>query len=77
MTPMQMVKKFMGKNSNPQQVLMNIINKNNTNPMINNLMEMANKGNEQGIENFARNIFKERGRDFDKEFLEFMQNFKS
>ena len=44
--------------------------------MINNLMNMAKNGNKQGIENFARNYFSEIGRDFDKEFADFMQNLK-
>lgn len=49
----------------------------NSNPMLNNLIDMAQKGNSDGIETFARNMFKEQGRDFDKEFSEFMSNFKS
>lgn len=59
----------------PKQAVMNIA-KNNTNPMIKNLIDMAEKGDNQGIENFARNIFKEQGRNFDEEFSEFTKNFK-
>jgi hypothetical protein len=44
--------------------------------MINNLIGMAKNGDTQGVENFARNLFNERGRDFDKEFAEFMNNMK-
>lgn len=46
------------------------------NPMINNLINMMKSGNPQGVETFARNLFKERGRDFDKEFNEFRKNFR-
>lgn len=46
------------------------------NPMIKNLIAMINSGNPQGVETFARNLFKEQGRDFDKEFSEFRKNFK-
>ena len=60
---------------NPKQAVLNMIG-NNTNPMIKNLVEMANNGNKQGIEEFARNYYKEQGKDFDKEFSEFMDNFK-
>lgn len=47
----------------------------NKNPMINNLVTMAKTGNTQGVEQFARNMFKEQGRDFDKEFADFKHQF--
>lgn len=72
--PIQMIKGMMGKLS-PQQMVMNMLG-GNDNPMINNLKEMAQNGNQEGIETFARNMFKEQGRDFDKEFASFMSNFK-
>ena len=50
--------------------------KTNKNPMIDNLLNMARTGNSKGVEEFAKNVFKEQGRDFDKEFSEFMRNFK-
>ena len=37
------------------------------NPVFNNLISMADKGDTQGVETFARNVLKERGLDFDKE----------
>lgn len=45
----------------------------NTNPMLKSLVEMAEKGDTKGVEEFARNMFKEQGKDFDQEF----NNFKS
>ena len=60
---------------NPKEAVINMI-KSNNNPMIKNLVEMAEKGDNKGVEDFARNIFKEQGRDFEKEFGEFMKNFK-
>lgn len=72
--PMQIIEMLKGI-KDPKQAVMNIA-KNNTNPMIKNLIDMAEKGDNQGIENFARNIFKEQGRNFDKEFSEFTKNFK-
>lgn len=76
MNPMEMLKSFMGKGGSPEKFLMNMIGSKNSNPMINNLMQMANNGNMKGVETFARNFFNERGKDFDKEFSEFMKNFK-
>ena len=53
-----------------------MMNKLNNNPMFRDLIQKAQKGDRQGVENFARNICKERGIDFDKEFANFMRNFK-
>ena len=71
------LKNFMQQQLNPQQLLMNFMKQSNSNnPMISNLIGMAQKGDSKAVENFARNLFKESGRDFDKEFSSFMQNFK-
>jgi hypothetical protein len=60
---------------NPKDAVISMI-KSNNNPMIKNLVEMAEKGNSKGVEEFARNLYAQQGRDFDKEFGEFMNNFK-
>lgn len=60
---------------NPQEVASKLL-MNNTNPIFGNLIKMAQNGDTNGVEEFARNVFKERGRDFDKEFSQFMSNFK-
>ena len=60
---------------NPKEAVINMV-KSNNNPMVKNLVEMAEKGQNDKIEEFARNLFKEQNRDFDKEFGEFMKNFK-
>ena len=72
--PMQFMNMLKGIKS-PKEAVINMI-KSNNNPMIKNLVEMAEKGDNKGVEDFARNIFKEQGRDFEKEFGEFMKNFK-
>lgn len=61
--------------NNPMQMVKSYIS-NNANPMLKNLINMANKGDKKGIETFARNLYKEKGRDFDQEFNQFMNNFK-
>lgn len=60
---------------NPKEAVINMI-KSNNNPMLKNLVEMAEKGDTKGVENFARNILKEQGRNFDSEMNNFMKNFK-
>lgn len=67
--------KTLMENMNPQAIVMNMI-KNNTNPILNNLIDMANKGDTKGVEEIARNICKEKNIDFDKDFTDFMNNFK-
>ena len=72
--PMQFINILKGIKS-PKDAVINMIKRNN-NPMVKNLVEMAEKGDSQGVENFARNMLKEQGRDFDAEMNEFMKNFK-
>lgn len=73
MNPKQILKNLIGIN-NPKDMAMQLLAENN-NPIFNNLIEMANKGNTEGIENFARNYMKEQGKDFDKEFNSFKSMF--
>lgn len=60
---------------NPKEAVLNAV-KGNNNPMIKNIVEMAEKNDIKGLENFTRNIMKEQGRDFDSEVNEFMKYFK-
>lgn len=68
MNPIEFIKGI----KNPEQFIMNTI-KQNSNPMMEQLMQMAKNGNSNQIEQFARNVCKERGMDFDKSFAEFMK----
>ncbi len=74
MNIMNAIKNMIGFNS-PKEMVLKMLGQ-NSNPMINNLIQMAEKGDNKGIENFARNIFKDKGMDFDKEFSNFMNNMK-
>ena len=71
MNPIEMIKNI----KSPQQFLNNFMN-NNSNPMLGQLLKMAQTGNSKEIEAFARNILKEKGRDFDKEFSDFIKQVK-
>ena len=72
--PINMIKAMMGKMS-PKDIAISML-KNNSNPMLSNLIDMVKKGDNKGIEEFARNICKEKNIDFDKDFTDFMNNFK-
>ena len=69
----------MMKNGNPQEIVMNMLRQNATdgNPMAQNLLQMVNNRDIQGIENMARNVARERGVDYDKEFNNFKQMFRN
>ena len=72
--PMQILQ-FVKKSKNPQQAVYNMVEKQmGNNPIFSNLLALAkiNKGEE--IKNIARNLCKERGVDFDKEFNSFRKN---
>lgn len=63
--------------NNPIQMFKNmILNKQINNPILKEVISKAQNGDSKGVEEFARNLFKEQGRDFDKEFSQFMKNFK-
>lgn len=67
------------KNGNPQELVMNMLQKDakNGNQIAGTLIQMINSGDSQGIERVARNIAKEKGIDFDKEFNSFKQMFRN
>ena len=73
MNTLNMIKGMMG-NMNPKNIVMKML-KNNSNPIFANLIEMANKNDVKGLEQFARNYMKEQGKDFDKEFNDFKSMF--
>lgn len=68
----------MVRNGNPQAVVMNMLQSTatNGNPMAQNLINLVHAGNTREIEKVARNVAKEKGIDFDKEFNSFKQMFK-
>ena len=68
MNPMQILQSFISKGLSPQKIAEQMMG---NNPVMANLVKMANAGDTDGVEKVARNIFKEKGRDFDKEFSEF------
>lgn len=75
MNPLSIIKKYAQKGITPQDILMQTPAV-NSNPMVKNLVEMAKTGDSAGVEKFARNLFNENGRDFDKEFAEFMKQVR-
>lgn len=60
----------------PKQIVMSML-KNNTNPIFNNLINLAQQNDTKGLEEFARNYYKGMGKDFDKEFEMFQNQIKN
>lgn len=50
---------------NPQEYVKKMM-ANNTNPVMKNLIQMAEKNDKQGLESFARNMLKEQGQNYDE-----------
>ena len=67
------------KQGNPQAFVMNVLQQDaqKGNPIAVNLIQMINSRDSRGIEQVARNIAKEKGIDFDKEFNSFKQMFRN
>lgn len=66
----------LARNGNPQQIVMNMLQQRaSSNPIFANILNLAQSGNTQEIENIVRNMARERGVDFDKEFNSFRQMF--
>ena len=73
MNPMQLLSMLRG-GGNPQQLVMQLLQGDMGNsPMGQNLLSLAQQGNGAQIEEIARNICKQQGVDFDKEFGAFKQ----
>lgn len=74
MNPMQLIQ-MIKNGGNPQQLALSMLEQNaGSNPVINNLLNLAKEGKTSEIEDIARNMFKEQGKDFDKEFNSFKQS---
>ena len=74
--PMELIQKIR-RGENPQQLMLGILEQGAAmnNPVYGNLLQMAKEGRTHDIEAFARNIAKEQGIDFDKEFSKFKKQY--
>ena len=71
--PMQLIQ-MIKSGQNPQQLMLSVLEGQMSNtPMGANLLNLARNGKTNEIEQIARNLSKQRGIDFDKEFAAFRQ----
>ena len=73
MNPMAILKQCMMKGMTPKGIVSQISMKN---PILGNVVNMAQNGNSKGVEDFARNLCKQRGINFDTEYQKFKDSFK-
>lgn len=75
LNPMQFIA-MMKNGQSPEQLMLNFLQAQAANsPMAENLLLLAKNGDSKSIEEIARNMYKSRGLDFDKEFMAFKQMF--
>lgn len=74
--PMQLIQSIR-QGKNPQQLMIDILESEASanNPIMGNLLSMAKDNRTADIEQFARNLAKEQGIDFDKEFSRFKKQY--
>ena len=66
------------KNQDPSAIVANMVNEaaSQGNPIMQNLANLIKEGKTEEIEKVVRNIAKERGMDYDKEFKAFRNTFR-
>lgn len=73
LNPIQFIQ-MIKNGQNPQQLMINFLEAEmKGTPMGENLLTLAKNNDSTGIEKVVRNIFAQRGIDFDKEFMAFKQ----
>ena len=70
--PMMAILNMMKNGGNPEQIVLSMLQERAAgNPMLETLLQMAQNGDSHGIEQFARNVVKEKGGNFDQQFSNF------
>ena len=73
--PIQLIQ-MLKSGQNPQQLIMNIFQQNvNSNPILQNAINLAQNGNTTALEMIARKLAQEKGLNYDKEFSNFEQQY--
>lgn len=75
MIQMNQIVDMIRRGQNPQQVMMNLLQNMQSTPMGANLLNLARQNRTADIEQIARNIMKQQGRDFDTEFQAFRKTY--
>ena len=69
---MRQMLQLIQKGGNPEQLVLSFLKEQAAgNPMLETLLRMAQEGDSRGVEQFARNVVKEKGGNFDQQFSTF------
>ena len=69
---MRQMLQLIQKGGNPEQLVLSFLKEQAAgNPMLETLLRMAQEGDSRGVEQFARNVVKEKGDNFDQQFSNF------
>ena len=71
----QFIQMLKSQGNPSQMVMMMLENQSANNPILGNLLQLAKRNDSKGIEQFARNMMKEKGLDFDTEFNNFRKTY--
>lgn len=75
MMNLQQMIQFIKAGNNPEQFIMTMLQmKAGNNPVMQNILQLAQTKDQKGLESVARNLAKQRGVDFDKAFNDFRKN---
>lgn len=61
---------------NPRDMVLMMLSRNQNNPVMQNLLQMAQNNDGAGLEQFARNMAAEKGIDYDTAFAQFKQQYR-
>ena len=75
MIQMNQIISMIKNGQNPQQVMMNLLQGMQNTPMGVNLLNLAKNNRGAEIEQIARNLMREQGKDFDTEFQTFRRKY--
>lgn len=74
--PMQMISQMMKGGGNTQSMIMDMIKKQaGDNPIMNNAIQMMEKGDKEGVEKLVRNVCQEKGINPDDAMKQIMSQF--
>ena len=72
--PIQIIQ-MIRNGQNPQQLMLKMLEESaSSNPVLSNVLSLAKENREEEIEQVARNLMKDKGLDFDKEFNNFKRS---
>lgn len=74
MNPASIIKNYISQGLTPESIVTKMAG---NNPMFKNLIQMQKNGNTKGVEDFARNFYQERGKNFDEEYAKIKSLFKN